>query len=192
MNYIPCVQKESSMGIQCVPITDELLLHRVVQLDDAIDAATASIINGQIRHLAAAGPGQPITLLINSPGGEISSGLAIVDTIRLCGCPVIGVCTGVAASMAAIIFEACSKRQMLPHAEIMIHDPATTGGGGTALSVADQCRRLMDKRDLLADILAERTGFNRSQIQLMTEKDFWISAQRAVKENFADEILTSL
>ena len=146
----------------------------------------------QIRQLEHTDPSGTITVFVASPGGAVSSGLAIYDALRLTSCPVRTVCLDTAASMGSIIFLAGDERLMAPHAELMIHDPLIDqGAGGSALALQEKSRRLMGTRRALTQIMVERTGLSSKRIHTMTAKDTYLSAEHACELGFAHSILAS-
>lgn len=190
--YTPQVLKESSSGYYSVRIEDEMFRNREVQCTGEIDNATCDSLAMQLRHLAAVDPGKEIKLFVNSPGGEVSSGLAIYDIIKSISCPIRTICFGMAASMAAILFISGDQREMLPHARIMIHDPLITNFGGSALQIKTLSDDLLRTREITGAIIAEHTGKSLEEIFEATAKDTYFSAEEAVKYGMADRIITSI
>ena len=140
----------------------------------------------QLEHVDATAE---VTLYVASQGGSVSAGLAIVDTVRTISCPVRTVCLDTAASMGAIIFVCGDRREMFPHAELMIHDPLIQNAGGSALSVQETSRRLMGLRRTLSQILSDCSGLTVKRVQSLTAKDTFLTAERAVELGFADAIV---
>jgi len=158
-----------------------------------IDRAAAYALTAQLRYLQHLDPQEEITLFINSPGGEVSSGLAIYDVMNAVTCPVRTVCVGLAASMGALLFTAGDKRDILPHARVMIHDPALSGGaGGPALAVERISKDLMKTRRTTAEILAKHTGRTVKEILKKTAADTYFDAQEAVAFGLADRIIDTI
>ena len=157
--YTPQILRESAEGINRFDIRDEMLANRELELTGAVDAEScAGIIRGLI-YLQRQDAKAPITLYVNSPGGEVQSGLALYDTMQAVSCPVHTVCLGMAASMGALIFIAGDERQILPHGRVMIHDPLIGGGiGGSALSVKARADDLMRIRDITAEVISRHSG----------------------------------
>lgn len=147
----------------------------------------------QLRYLAGEDAAKPITLVINSGGGEVVAGLAIYDTMRMLPCDVNTVCVGEASSMAALLFAAGAHRCILPSAYVMIHDPLIGGSGvtGSALTVEAMTSRLMRIRQQVAEILAKHTGHSVEEVLDRTARDTYFSAQEAVQWGLADEVLTT-
>lgn len=189
----PNIIKETCEGTACIPIRDALFRHREIYCTGEIDAETANSMIVQLHFLALESPDEEITLYINSPGGEVSSGLALYDVMQAISCPIRTVCLGKAASMGAILFAAGDKREILPHGEVMIHAPLIYGGvGGSALSVQETSRQLLKTRQTLGNILARHTGKSRQEIYRKTAKNTWFSAEEAVSFGLADRVINKL
>lgn len=191
--YLPGVLRETSEGLNRIEIQDILFQRREIQCTGSITTESASVLSLQLRYLQQEAPGQEITLFINSPGGEVDSGLAIYDIMRAIGCPIRTVCTGTAASMAAILFLSGDKREMLPHSKVMIHDPLIPGGvSGSALTVDAVARNLMRARQTIADIIARHTGKTLEEVLAKTASDSYFDAQEAIDWGLADRIIHQL
>ena len=191
--YLPGVLRETSEGLNRIEIQDILFQRREIQCTGSITTESASVLSLQLRYLQQEAPGQEITLFINSPGGEVDSGLAIYDTMRAIGCHIRTVCTGTAASMAAILFLSGDQRDMLPHSKVMIHDPLIPGGvGGSALTVDAVARNLMWARQTIADIIARHTGKTLEEVLAKTASDSYFDAQEAIDWGLADRIIHQL
>ena len=188
----PNVLRESSRGIQAIPIRDVMFDRREIECVGPIDERTTYSLCQQLRQLAQEDAHAEVTVFINSPGGEIQAGLAIYDVMRAIPCPVRTICLGMAASMAAVLFAAGDRRQLLAHARVMLHDPRTTHLEGDALSVRSQSEQLMRTRDTIARIVAEHTGHDVKDVLAMTKHDTWFDADQAVAWGLADEIVTTL
>lgn len=190
--YCPQVLQETSEGLQFFDIRDEMLVKRELELIGAVDAySTSCIIRGML-HLQREDPNAPITLYINSPGGEVQSGLALYDTMQLITCPTRTVCLGIAASMAALLFIAGDERCMLPHSRLMIHDPLINGGmSGSALSVKSRVDDLMRIREITASIIAEHAAMSLERVFELTSKDTYFEAPAALDAGLADKIIKS-
>ncbi|WP_321972841.1 ATP-dependent Clp protease proteolytic subunit [Paratractidigestivibacter sp.] len=191
--YSPLIMRETSLGLEKIDIRDEMLADRELELCGPVDAdSVADIIRG-MRHLQKADPQAPVTLFINSPGGEVSSGLALYDVMCAISCPVRTVCLGLAASMAALLFVAGDTRDMLPHSRVMIHDPLISGGvGGSALSVKARADDLMRIRDVTAQVISEHTGMSLEQVFDLTARDTYFEADEAVAAHLADHVICEL
>ena len=189
----PRVIRETSQGIEYIPITDLMLQRREVWLNGEIDSSMADAVISQILYLDAEQPGKEITLYVDSDGGSVSAGLAIYDVMQAVQSSIRTVCIGMAASMAAVIFSAGNRREILRHGEVMIHDPLVSGGiSGSALTVQDKSQRLMQLRKILCGILAQHTGKTLKQIYTMTAKDTYFAAEDAVKYGLADTVVEKL
>lgn len=189
----PNIIKESSEGTTYCPIQDELFTrHRSIEVVGEITRESVYSLILQLRYLHNADPGKEITMYINSPGGSVCDGLALYDVMAGISCPVRTVCVGMAASMGALLFVSGDVREMLPHAQVMIHDPLATGISGAALSVEEASRRLMATREITASILAEHTGHTIEEIYEKTRQDSYFSAQEAVEWHLADRIITKI
>ena len=195
MNVIPAIPhilRESSRGIDAVSVYDEMLERRELVLLGEVEPSMAQLACQCVRHLERLDPAAPITVFVESPGGEVRAGLALFDVLRSVSCPVRTVCTSTAASMGAVIFMAGDERAMYPHAELMVHDPLIPqGAGGSALSVQETSRRLMSVRATLTKILAERSGLSLRRVQRLTGTDTYLSAEKALELGFATSIVTS-
>lgn len=185
----PRTMRETARGIALTSIYDEMLSRRELSVTGAVDAAMAFDICQQLLQLEHDDPSAEVTLYVASPGGSVSAGLAIVDTMRTIACPVRAVCLDTAASMGAIIFVCGDRREMFPHAELMIHDPLIQNAGGSALSVQETSRRLMGLRRTLSQILADRSGLSVKRVQSLTARDTFLTAERACELGFADAIV---
>ena len=188
---IPCVLRETATGLTRTTTADESFRAREVELSDAITVPVAMETIRQLRYLAGEDASKPITLVINSGGGEVVAGLAIYDTMRMLPCDVNTVCVGEASSMAALLFAAGAHRRILPSAYVMIHDPLLTGCGGTALSVEAVAARLMRTRRQVAEILARHTGNSVDEVLERTARDTYYAADEAVQWGLADEVMTA-
>lgn len=190
---IPCIIQETCDGLTRYPIVDERLQHREIYCVGEIDRDSAHAVILQLLHLQQTDPEGEITLFINSPGGEVSSGLAIYDAMAAISCPIRTVCVGLAASMGALLFAAGDRRDILPHGRVMIHDPALSGGaGGSALALERTSKDLMKTRKTTAEILAKHTGHSLKEIYRKTAADTYFNAQEAVVFGLADRIIDKL
>lgn len=185
----PRIQLETSSGYDDRRVSEDMLMRREVAVVGQIDQEGAFDICQLVRYLNREDASQPITLFVDSNGGELNAGLAVYDTMRQASCPIRTVCLGIAASMAALLFVAGTERAIYPHAEVMVHDPLTLGGGGSALTVQEQSRRLMRARATSAGILARHTGLPIEEVYEMTKQDTFLSAEEAVDRGFADYIV---
>ena len=191
--YIPTIIRETSEGMARLPIADVMLQRREIWLTGEITSELADAVIAQILHLDAEEPGEEITLYIDSPGGSVTAGLAIYDVMQAISAQIRTVCIGTAASMAAVLFAAGDRREILQHGEVMIHDPLVSSGiSGSALAVQDKSDRLMAKRKVLCAILAQHTGKTIKQIYRVTAKDSWYGAEEAVAFGLADTVISKL
>ena len=150
--YQPQVLQETCEGICRFDVRDQMLANRELELCGPIDAESAAILIRNLLYLQRADAVAPIKMFINSPGGEVQSGLALYDVMQTLSCPVTTICLGMAASMAALVFVSGARREMLPHSRVMIHDPLIGGGlGGSALSVKARADDLMRIRDITGE-----------------------------------------
>ena len=188
----PRIVKETSAGLNLYDIQDDMLQHRVLECTGTIDTDSVYSLCRQLRYLQQEDPNGEITIFINSPGGEVSSGLALYDVMKGISCPIRTVCLGEAASMAAVLFAAGDKREILPHGRIMIHDPLIPSTGGSALHLAEISRNLMATRQELCDILARHTGKTLEEIYEKTVQDCWFNADEAVAFGLADRVIHTI
>lgn len=192
MNNLPYILEETSKGVQSIGIGDDLLRKREIFFTTEVDGRSSADLLKQLIYLERAEEGKEITLYISSPGGEVTSGLAVYDYMQIMKSPVTTVCVGTAASMGAILFLAGTKRKMLPHTKIMIHDPSYGNEnmvGVKPLEIKERLDGLMESRKILADIIAERSGMNLKQVYAKTRRDSFLNAEEAVKLGIATEIL---
>ena len=187
----PNIVRETSSGYFSCTIQDEMLKSREIECVGEINPETVYELTRQLRFLQREDPAAEITMYINSPGGEVNSGLALYDAMQAVSCPIRTVCMGSAASMGAVIFAAGDMREIFPHGRVMIHDPLIRGGvGGSALQLQSVSKDLLKTREVLCTILAERTGRSQKEIYKKTAKDTWFVAQEAVKFGLADRVVT--
>lgn len=186
------ILKETVRGTDCIRIEDDLLSKREIFLTEEVNAATSNELLKQLMYLEGQDTTQEITIYINSPGGEVISGLAVYDFISLMKSPVRTVCTGTAASMGAILFLAGKKREMLPHTRLMIHDPSFSGGsigGKKSHEIRHELEKLDEVRTALAEIIAEKTGKSIEEIYDVTSDDTFYSAKEAIEFGLATGIM---
>ena len=189
----PHVMIESSEGMFLCPPQDFLFTNkRSIEVVGEINRESVYSLILQLRYLQQQDSEKEIILYINSPGGSVSDGLALYDVMQAVSCPIRTVCVGMAASMGALLFAAGDKRDMLPHAEIMVHDPLTTGIQGSALSIEEESRRLMKIRQTTAEILAKHTGHTIDEIYEKTKQDTYFSAEEAVAFGLAERIINEI
>lgn len=190
----PRIMRETSRGTECFTVEDDFFERREVFLTTSVNVDSTNEILKQLMYLNNQDSEREITLYINSPGGAVDSGLAVYDCIRMIKAPVRTVCTGTAASMGAIIFLAGDKREMFPHTQIMIHDPHYGRGieGMKPLELKERFDSLMKDRDVLCQIIAERTGKTFEEVCEKTKFDSFFKANEAVEFGLATNILEHL
>lgn len=192
MSYlVPMVVEQTNRGERSYDIYSRLLKDRIIFLGTAIDDTVANLVVAQLLFLEAEDPDKDISLYINSPGGSISAGLAIYDTLQVIRSSVSTICVGLAASMGAFLLAAGEKgkRFALPNAEIMIHQPSG-GTQGQATDIEIHARRIISMKESLNRILSERTGQALERIQKDTERDYFMSASEAKEYGIIDDILS--
>ena len=191
MNLIPTVIEQTNRGERAYDIYSRLLKDRIIMLGSAIDDNVANSIVAQLLFLEAENPEKDITLYINSPGGSITAGMAIYDTMQYIKADVSTICTGMAASMGAFLLAAGEKgkRYVLPNSEVMIHQPLG-GAQGQATEIEIAAKRILFLRDKLNAILSERTGQPLDVISKDTDRDNFMTAEKAVEYGLVDKIIT--
>lgn len=192
MSVIPYVIEQTSRGERSYDIYSRLLKERIIFLGEEVTDASASVIIAQLLFLEGEDPEKDIHLYINSPGGSVSAGLAIYDTMQYIKCDVSTICIGMAASMGSFLLSGGKKgkRYTLPNAEIMIHQPLG-GAQGQATEIQIAAEHILKTRQKLNTILAENTGQSLEKIQADTERDNFMSAQEAKEYGLVDEVITS-
>ncbi len=192
MNLIPYVIEQTSRGERSYDIYSRLLKDRIIFLGDEVNDDTASVIVAELLFLEAEDPGKDIQLYINSPGGSVSAGLAIYDTMRYIKCDVSTTCIGMAASMGAFLLAGGTKgkRYALPNSRIMIHQPSG-GAQGQASDIKIQAEQIIETRKRLNQYLAENTGQPIEVIERDTERDHWMSAEEARTYGLVDQVVMS-
>lgn len=190
MNLVPMVVEQTNQGERSYDIYSRLLKDRIIFLGGEVDDDTANIIVAQMLFLEADDPDKDIFLYINSPGGSVSAGMAIFDTMQYIKCEVSTICVGLAASMGAFLLTAGAKgkRRALPNAEIMIHQPSG-GARGQATDMNIQVEQILRIKKRLNAILAERTGQPAEKIAADTERDNYLTAAEAKDYGLIDEII---
>lgn len=190
MNTVPYVIEKTANGERSYDIFSRLLNDRIIMLDGEITDVTASLVTAQLLFLESQNPDKPVNLYINSPGGSVSAGLAIYDTMRYIKCDVSTICMGIAASMGAFLLAGGTKgmRCCLPNAEVMIHQPLG-GAQGQCSDVEITAQHLISTKERLSHILAENTGKDIDTIKLDTDRDNWLSADDAVNYGLVDKII---
>ena len=192
MSLVPYVVEQTSRGERSYDIFSRLLNDRIIMLNDEVNDTTASLVVAQLLYLEGQDPDKDISLYINSPGGVITAGMAIYDTMQYIKCDVSTICMGMAASMGAFLLAAGAKgkRYALPSAEIMIHQPSG-GAQGQATDIQIQAERILQKKKSLNTILAERTGQPYEVICKDTERDNFMTAQQAMEYGLIDKVIAT-
>lgn len=190
--YTPHIIHETAQGLSRCPIEDHMLASRELLLNGEVDQELVDSLITQLLYLARQDSSAPVTLYINSPGGLVTSGLALYDVMQAVSCPVDTVCMGLAASMAAVLFAAGRRRSLLPHSRVMIHDPLVMNVSGSALVLQSRSEDLMRTRETIAKILSEASGRPIEEIYAATAKDTYFYAQEAVDFGLADSVITAL
>ncbi len=189
MALVPYVVEQTNRGERQYDIFSRLLNDRIIVLSDEVNDATASLVVAQLLYLEGQDSEKDISLYINSPGGSVSAGLAIYDTMQYIKCDVSTICMGMAASMGAFLLSsgAKGKRFALPNSEIMIHQPLG-GAQGQASDIKIAAEHILRTREKLNKILSENTGKSIEQIAVDTERDNWLSAQEAMDYGIVDKV----
>ncbi len=192
MSVIPYVIEQTSRGERSYDIYSRLLKERIIFLGEEVTDASASVIIAQLLFLEGEDPEKDIHLYINSPGGSVSAGLAIYDTMQYIKCDVSTICVGMAASMGSFLLSggAKGKRYALPNSEIMIHQPLG-GAQGQATEIKIAAEHILKTRERLNKILAANTGQSLEKIEIDTERDNFMSAQEAKEYGLVDEVITN-
>ena len=188
---VPMVVEQTGRGERSYDIFSRLLNDRIIFLSDEVNDATASLVVAQMLFLEAQDPTKDISFYINSPGGSVTAGMAIYDTMQYIKCDVSTICIGMAASMGAFLLSAGTKgtRIALPHSEIMIHQPLG-GAQGQASDIKIRAELILRTRDMLNKILSENTGKPIEQIEKDTDRDNFMTAQQALEYGIIDRIIT--
>ena len=191
-SLVPYVIEQTSKGERSYDIFSRLLKDRIIFLSEDVNSASASLVVAQLLFLESEDPDKEISLYINSPGGSITDGMAIVDTINYIKCPVSTICVGMAASMGAVLLAsgAKGKRFATPNAEILIHQPLISGGlSGQTTEIKIHADHMVRTREKLNKLLSERTGQSLERIEQDTERDNYMTAQEALEYGLIDGIL---
>ena len=192
MSLVPYVIEQTSRGERNYDIYSRLLKDRIIFLGEEVNETTASLVVAQLLFLESEDPNKDIHLYINSPGGMVTAGLAIYDTMQYIKCDVSTICIGLAASMGAFLLAggAKGKRYALPNAEIMIHQPSG-GAKGQATEIEIAAENILKTKKRLNEILAENTGKPYDVIAADTERDHYLSAQEAAEYGLIDRVITN-
>ena len=192
-SLVPYVIEQTSKGERSYDIFSRLLKDRIIFLGEDVNATTASLVIAQMLFLESEDPDKEISLYINSPGGSVTDGLAIVDTMNYIKCPVSTICLGLAASFGAVLLSngAKGRRFATPNAEILIHQPLIAGGGisGQTTDIKIHAEQMIKTRERLTKILADNTGKPVEQLMKDTERDNYMTAEEALEYGLIDEII---
>ena len=190
MSLVPYVIEQTGRGERSYDIYSRLLKERIIFLGEEVNEVTASLVVAQLLFLEAEDPEKDINLYINSPGGSVTAGMAIYDTMQYIKCDVSTICIGMAASMGAFLLAggAKGKRMALPNAEIMIHQPLG-GAQGQATEIEIAAKHILQTKEKLNKILAENTGKDYDVIAADTERDNWMTAEEAKEYGLIDRVV---
>ena len=195
MALVPMVVEQTNRGERSYDIYSRLLEDRIIFLSDQVNDTTASLVVAQMLYLEAKDPDKEIQFYIDSPGGSITAGMAIYDTMQYIKCDVSTICIGMAASMGAFLLAAGTKgkRMALPNSEVMIHQPLISGGGlsGQTTDIKIYTDHLVETKKKMNEILAERTGKTYEQLCEDTERDNFMTAEEAKEYGLIDEVIVS-
>ena len=189
---VPYVIEQTAQGERSYDIYSRLLKERIIFLGEEVNDVTASLVVAQLLFLESEDPGKDISLYINSPGGSVTAGMAIYDTMQYIKCDVSIICIGMAASMGAFLLAggAKGKRQALPNAEIMIHQPSG-GTSGKASDMLIDADHILKTRKKLNELLAQNTGKDLQEIERDTDRDHWLTAEDAVAYGIIDSVVVN-
>ena len=192
MSLVPYVVEQTSRGERNYDIYSRLLKDRIIFLGEEVNETTASLVVAQLLFLESEDPGKDIQLYINSPGGMVTAGLAIYDTMQYIKCDVSTICLGLAASMGAFLLAGGTKgkRYALPNAEVMIHQPSG-GAKGQATDIQITAENILKTKKRLNEILAANTGKSYEQVAADTERDYYMTATEAMEYGLIDGVITS-
>ena len=192
MSLVPYVVEQTGRGERSYDIYSRLLNDRIIMLHEEVNATTASLIVSQLLYLEGQDASKDISLYINSPGGSVTDGLAIYDTMQYIRCDVSTICMGLAASMGAFLLAAGTKgkRYALPNSDIMIHQPSG-GAKGQATDINIHAQHILQTKQRLNKILAEKTGQPIDKIAADTERDNFMTAQQALEYGIVDKVITN-
>ena len=191
-SLVPYVIEQTSRGERSYDIFSRLLKDRIIFLSEDVNHVTASLVIAQMLFLESEDPDKEISFYINSPGGSITDGMAIVDTMNYIKCPVSTICIGLAASMGSVLLAsgAKGKRYATPNSEILIHQPLISGGlSGQTTEIKIHADHMVKTREKLNKLLSEKTGQSLEQIEKDTERDHYMTAEEALKYGIIDEII---
>ena len=191
MAFIPRVIEQTHRGERGWDIFSRLLKDRIIFLGTAVNDQVANTVIAQLLFLESEDPEKEISLYVNSPGGSITSGLAIYDTMQYVSAPVTTICLGQAASMGAVLLAAGEdgRRLALPNARVLIHQPLMAGLSGQATDIDIQAQEILKLRETLTQVLVRHTGQSKEKIEEDTERDYYMSAQEALDYGLIDEVI---
>lgn len=190
--YEPAIIKETSEGMSRYSIHDAMFQRREIQCIGSVDADMVNSLIAQIRYLATEDPNGEITMFINSPGGSVPDGMALLDVMAAVPCPIRTVCVGTAASMASLLFVCGDTRDMLEHSHLMIHDPLVQNLSGSALKIDVASKNLLKTRETIGKIYAKVSGKTLDEIYAITYEDTLLDAEAALQLGFADRIIDKI
>ena len=191
-SYIsPSILEERQLNVTQMDVFSRLMMDRIIFLGDQIDSYTANVVQAQLLYLESANPGKDISIYLNSPGGSVYDGLGIYDTMQFIGSDVATICTGMAASMGAVLLTAgaAGKRSALPHSRVMIHQPLG-GVQGQASDIEITAREIAKTKRELYDILAAHSGKPIADIERDADRDYWLTAAEAKEYGLIDNVLS--
>ena len=191
-SLVPYVIEQTGRGERSYDIFSRLLKDRIIFLSEDVNPTTASLVIAQMLFLESEDPDKEISFYINSPGGSITDGMAIVDTMNYIKCPVSTICVGLAASMGSVLLTCGAKgrRFATPNSEILIHQPLISGGlAGQTTEIKIHADHMVNTREKLNKLLSEKTGQSLEQIEKDTERDHYMTAQEALEYGLIDEII---
>jgi ATP-dependent Clp protease protease subunit len=191
-NYIsPTIIEERQLNVASMDVFSRLMMDRIIFLGVPIDDYVANIIQAQLLFLESSDPGKDIQIYFNSPGGSVHAGLGIYDTMQYIGCDISTICTGMAASMAAVLLTAGTKgkRFALKHSRVMIHQPMG-GAQGQASDIEITAREILKLKKELYEIIAEHSGQTYEKVESDSDRDHWLTAKEALEYGMIDDILT--
>ena len=193
MALVPYVVEQTSRGERTYDIYSRLLKDRIIFLGDEVNDATASLVIAQLLFLESEDPGKDIHMYINSPGGSVTAGMAIYDTMQYIKCDVSTICVGMAASMGAFLLAGGTKgkRKALPNAEILIHQPLG-GAQGQATEIEIAARHIIRTKERMNRLLAQNTGKSYEDLVKDTDRDNWMTAQEAVEYGLIDSVVEKI
>lgn len=191
MNTVPMVIKRTNDGERAMDIASRLLDDNIILLTGEINDMMAEVVIAQLLYLDSLGKKEPIHIYINSPGGTVTAGLAILDTMKLVKSEIYTYCIGLAASMGAVLLSSGDKRYIVPHAEVMIHQPLG-GTKGQATDIEIAAKHIGRTKKILNSILAENCNKSYDDVSQDTERDNWKSAEEALDYGLVDKIISSL